>query len=603
MRSTVFALVVLLIPAVAQAKKPGLELAATEFTETNGLLVVEWECSASRIDGRGKSDYGVVGCLRGLALNPWTGRSTLIAELVIDSKDTIEQDSLGLSLKLDAGRIDRNLDAWTPVVLHHGDMELGQPELGLPAWLEKTDKLAGGKPEDARAHVTVAWNFQTWDPAAALRHLHIKPKGQGVAGKLRWNLPGDGLAWTGDWDARPDSVWDDEWAADAGSCSVWRIKNSNSGKASDALSDGAHDLPLQMRFEVLSKADDGEFEVGFPDHKFVVAFAGGKLRVRGMEDFTFPLEDLWRVGDVPNDLELVYDGTFVTVAINGEVFGPMAGRRKTGKRFRWEFEFEDGKNEVRNLVVAPCALEEPDDWKAPEKEIAVAEEQRVERVQTDRARVATARASTTTSKRYKGKAKVVWAVLERNGVVVNEMRVKRKKSALEIMQGAAAVGSGLMATGQAMGQFGQDVKTNLDAAESGDYSKMKSSDTEVSYGPCGATVNRAEASVTNIDTNTGSVEMEMKGSQTNYGLGSGGCPDASMLAGPGHARERVTTVTLVGKATADVTIGGEPVGVVEAGSRTIVQLAPGTHDIALDGKVVGEIEAKKGKTVTVDIGG
>jgi len=601
MRAILIALSLLLIPATASAKKAGLELGDATFTETNGLLVAAWDCAESRIDGRGK-DHGVIGCLRGLAINPWTGRSSLIAELVIDSKDRIDRDGLKLTLKLDAGKVDRNLDDWTPVVAHSGEIELGTPELGLEEWLQPTDGLVRGKPDDERLHVTVAWNFQTWDPSVALRHLHIQAKGQGVGGKLRWNLPGDGMAWTGDWDARPDSVWDDAFAERSGSCTVWRIKNSNSGKASDALSDGANKLPLAMRFEVLSKADDGEFEVGFPDHKFTVGFSGGKLRVRGMEDFTLPLGDLWRVGDVPNDLELVYDGTFVTVAINGEVFGPMAGRRKTGKRFRWEFEFEDSKNEVRNLVVAPCTLEDPEDWKAPEKEIAVAEEQRVQRVETDRARVATAR-GTTTSKRYTGKAKVVWAIIERDGVVVNELRIKRKKSALEIMQGAAAVGSGLAATGQAMGQFGQDVKTNLDAAESGDYSKMKSSDTQVSYGPCGATVNRAEASVTNIDTNTGSMQMEMKGTQTNYGMGSGGCPDASMLAGPGHDSSRVATVILVGKQTADVTIGGEPVGVVNAGSRTIVQLAPGTHDIALDGAVAGEIDAKKGKTITVDIGG
>lgn len=590
MRTSLLLALALVIPASASARQKA-EVAGGTFEALGTAVVKSWDCEETLIDTRGKNDQGFVACLRGLAMDSVSGRSTAVVEAIIDSKDPLgDLEDLKLMLRLDSGRTERTLDDFVVAKTHDGEAKSGVAELFLPEWLEPTSAVAAGKPDDERQHLTLAWNFQTWDPSIDLEFIQLKAVGAGVGGTARWTVDG-GLGHDGDWDARPEYVWDDEIADVA--CSMWRIRKADAGKASDALSDGANKLPLQMRFEVLSSDEDSQFEVNFPDHKFLVAFDGGKLKVRGMEDFTHPLGDSWFTGDEPNVMELVYDGTFVTVRVNDLTFGPMAGKRREGKRFRWEFNFDDGKNEIRDLAVAPCTLEEPDDWAAPEPKKGQ------EPVAVARAGV---RGAPGGGGGAKGPGKVIQSVVSRNGQVVNEVRKKRKKSALEVMTTAASIGQGLMAAGQGLSQFGQDVKTNMNAMESGDYESMKSSDTRVEIGPCGSSVTRSEATISDVET--GSPTIDMKGERTEYG--NPGCangqPIADMLPPEAIKAEDVCTLTVVAEANGKVTIGGEVLGAMRVGDRWVAQVTPGSHKVVFGGDALGELIAGAGSTVTLRVG-
>lgn len=551
----------------------------------DGVLVRSFECKETLADGRGRNGLGLAGCLRGVALDPESGRSTVVVELVLDTKDPLDLSELKFDLRLDSGRTERVLEDWTLVASHGVDAELGRAELFEAGWLEPTSRLVAPKQEDERRHVTLAWNHQTWDPSVPLEHIQLKVGGKGAGGKLRWILT-EPLAWDGPWDARATWLWDSSMEDVA--CSVWRIRKQDADKASDALSEAAHDLPLQMRFQVLSDADDGEFEVHFPDHRFTVAFAGGKLKVRGREDFTLPVDDgLWRTGSTPNELELVYDGTFVTLSINGETFGPMAGKQREGKRFRWEFGFDDAKNEIRNLQVAPCRLEDPERWAAPKDEP----------VPPSRMAVVDDAPTPTGS--------VVLAVLSKNGRPTEIGRKRDAKSALQVMQKAAAVGQGLMATGRAMDQFGKDVNQNLDAMERGDVESMKSSSTRVDIGPCGTTTTRSEVSLSDVSATGATVDMRGQQTSTSNPGCVDGQPVADLLPAAGAPTKEVLTLTVEADEAMELSIGGDVVGSLGEGERWVLQVAPGEHPVAVNGKVVHTLVAKPGKRtrLRVDAGG
>ncbi len=606
MRYWLLLLLCVLVPSTAAARAK-VDVSGSPFDAIGSAVVKTWSCEDTLLDTRSRKGIGFAACLRGLASDSLSGRSTAIVELLLDSNDPLDVSELKIELRLDSGRTERTLEAFDVAAAHIGPAARGYAELFLPEWLEPT--LPTGKQEDERQHLTIAWNFQTWDPSIPFEFIQLRVAGGGMAGKARWAIP-DGLGHDGPWEAQPEVLWDAGW--DEAACSVWRVRRSDAKKASEALSEGANTLPMQMRFEVLSQDEDGEFEVNFPDHGFRVVIAGGKLKVRGREDFTHPLGDQWLVGDVPNLVELVYDGEFVTVRVNDDVFGPMAGKRKERKRFRWELAFEDSKNEVRDLQVAPCTLKDPEAWAAPTPK------QKDEPAPTERTAAATATPATgpaatpapTSSKQYGppgpsatgGAGKVIWAVLYKNGQTVNEVRKKRKKSALEIMTTAASVGQGLAATGQGLSQFGSDVKTNLDAAESGDYDKMKSSSTRVETGPCGSSVTRSEARVTG--TETGNPTVEMQGSRTNYN--NPGCVDGRPIADSLPVAEinlnLACTLTLSAEERGEVRVGAEALGTMRAGDEWILLLAPGQHVLRHRGRKVGLLRAGAGEAVSVALG-
>jgi len=596
MRTSLLLALALLVPSSAVARQK-TDIAGGSFESLGSAVVRTFDCGETTLDTRGKNDQGFVACLRGLAMDSVFGRSTAVVEAVIDSKDPLgDLEDLKLMLRLDSGRTERTLEDFVVARTHEGEASSGVAELFLSDWLEPSE-LVDRKPEDERQHLTLAWNFQTWDPSIDLKFIQLKAVGKGVGGTARWTLDG-GLGHDGEWSARPEFVWDDDMADVA--CSMWRIRKGDADKASDALSDGANKLPLQMRFEVLSNDEDSQFEVNFPDHKFLVAFDGGKLKVRGREDFTHPLGDSWRTGDEPNVMELVYDGTFVTVRVNDLTFGPMAGKRREGKRFRWEFAFEDGKNELRNLDVAPCTLEDPEDWVAPEPKKRAEPVAAASRGGGVRAGGGGMPAGGGGGR--KGSGKVIQSVVSRNGQVVNEVRKKRKKSALEVMTTAASIGQGLMAAGQGLSQFGQDVQTNMNAMESGDYESMKSSDTQIDIGPCGSSVTRSEASISGVET--GSPTIDMAGEKTTYG--NPGCangqPISDLLPPEAIKTEDVCTLTVVAEAGGKVVVGGEVLGVLREGDRWVAQVTPGSHKVVFGGDALGELIAGAGSTVTLRLG-
>lgn len=573
---------VLCAPSLVLAREV-TELPGGSMTLADGLVTTTWECADTVLDGRNKKGIGVATCVRGLLLDPSTGRSALVVELRADAKDPINLNDLQLRAQLDSGRTERLLELSAPVALHRGWSDAPvAPELPAVASLLDPSPALSGPSEAVAHHGTFVFEFQTWDPSVPLTFIQLQVVG---SGKSRWKFDPT-LAWDGDWEARPETVWED--GALGPSCSLHSIKGNKAGAAADALSDGASSLPLQARWDVLSKDEDGLWEVGFPDHAFYVRYDGGKLKVRGQETFILPLIH-WKTDGSPNPIELVYDGTFVTLRIGDETFGPMAGRRRSkGDRFRWALEFEGSNHELRDLEVASCTLEEPQKWAAP--------------VVRERPAALSAGGGAVASTPGVSGGRVVLAVLSRNGQ--SDKPVKRKKSAREIMAGAATALQGAAAVGQGLAQFGDDVNQNLSAMESGDVSKMKSSSTRIDVGPGGVTSSRSEATL-GADGRSVNMTSETRSYQSpSARLEQADALSGGRLTGAGHAPGTVTTATIIANSDAQLAIGGEELGPLRRGDVWVVQLAPGLHTVQVEGEAsaAGELSAGAGRSITPTVG-
>jgi hypothetical protein len=361
-------------------------------------------------------------------------------------------------------------------------------------------------------------------------------------------------------------VWDSEWASEEPSCVFGRARKKDLGDLVDALDDGAAELPLQLRFLMVDADEKSAMNVDFPDHKVKVEINGGKLVVKGRERFIIPLDEaLFEGAGLP--VELVYDGRFISVAVGDEKYGPMDARLRDTGKFRWDFDFTDGKFELQQVAATPCTAEVDDRFELPETE-AKAPPVQVAAASTPRAAV----------RAKAGGGRAVVAVLEADGRVL--AKAKQKKSALEVMAGALTVAQGVAATGQAMQGFANDVDSNLSAAKEGRYEDMKSSSRRVDIGPGGVTTTTSEASLsTDAGGNINGVDMRSTTTtqaSPNAMLGlnqptAGGLPEAKSAA-------RVTTVEIVGDPGTSLRIGKHELGPF-SGRRWVVQVRPGEHPV------------------------
>jgi|GEM_PF-4905112 len=556
-----------LLPLAAHAAPKKVELPGGAMDPWEGLVVKTWDCGESMIDARSKKG-GVAACLRGLFLDPVSGRSTALVDVRVDHDDAIHPADLAWTLRLDSGRTERHLSGFQ-VAMEHYDGGPGAQAPVQPAALSMAKEGASAiqqlKPQERhQQHATLAWEFQTWDPSIPLKFINLKVKGGGVGGAFRWTFD-EPLAHDGEWGARPAMVWDPEWAAEEPSCSMGRARGKDLDDLVDVLDDGAANLPLQMRFLVTGADDKSGMNIDFPDHKVKVEINGGKLVVLGRERFVIPIdESLFDGAGLP--VELVYDGRFISVAIGPETYGPMDARLRDTGKFRWDVDFTDGKFELQQIGVTPCVMEPDDRWDLPAKA-----------AKATKADPVAVQSSPAGAARRVGGGQAVVAVLEADGRVL--AKAKQKKSALEVMAGALTVVQGVAAVGQAGAQFADDVNTNLDAMESGDVSKMKSSSTRVDVGPGGVTTTRSEATIT--PGADGSVGIDMQSetrsqASPNAMLGlnqpaGGGLPEARSAA-------RVTTVEILGEAGTSLRIGKTVLGPF-SGRRWVVQVRPGDHPV------------------------
>ncbi len=530
----------LLVPAAAGAKEkmtiPGGPLTAGE----SGLVSMAWGCDDTEADLR-KKDEGAVVCLERIVLDPASGTSEAVVSVVLHD---VEPD--GYKLRLDSGKTERHLNDWTDA----------------------------GTTDDGRTLIRFA--YVTWDPAIPLEHVELKVLGKGARGAARW-LFAEPVVWEGAWDAEPEVVWDEAFAASGSQCRYWDVRKKHTEDVADELSDGAASLPLALRFDAVVSDDDSEWEIQFEDHGLTFEFDDGKLVVHGREKFIRPLGDRWSTDpDDPNLVEIVYDGTWATVRVNDRAFGPIAGQRKQpkGDRFRWDFDFEDGKTRLRDLRVAPCTQPDPEKWAPPADEAppaAVAD-----------TGAAPASAPTAASVLVGDDGRRVLAVL-RPG--------KKKKSALEVMQTATSVATGLQSTAGALQEAGSDLKHNVDAYESGDYESMKSTDTRIEVGSDGMRVDHASADVNRTEDGA-TVDVEHTGGGMSWGgAGSADVPTLDAVTAAGFDVAAVCVVEVRPRARAvEVFVEGDRVGRLRTNDAPLVLvLEPGEWTITV---------GKKDQTVT-----
>jgi hypothetical protein len=566
----------------------------------DGLVGLEWDCASTLLDLRDRKGEGGALCLRALLMDPWAGRSVLVADLLFDADDPIDPAKLDLTLKLDSGRTERHLRSFVVAAAHEGlDTDGVTLELAAGAALADApaDALAGLDQDGGtkRSRATIAWQFQTWDPSVAIDHIQIKIRGEGMAGAGRWKMD-EGLVYRGDWEAEASIVFD-ELAGFTEECRLHEVRKKDADDASDAIGRGATALPFQLRFDALSKSEDTVWSVRFKDHGFVVAFDEGKLRVKGAETFVRPMPT-YKDDEVPNRVEIAYDGTFATVRLGNEVFGPMAGRSKgEAGSTRWEIDLDDGKTRLSDVRVSPCTLKDAARWAPPAEPDPTV-------VVAGNEHEAAKQAEPGTKARRSRRGRAIVAVLSRDGAPVEARRKPRKKSALEVMTTAVTAVQGAMAVGDAMGQFGDDVSHNMDAMDRGDYESMRSSDTEVNIGPGGVQTSRSEVSVSGVSDGNPTVHS----TTTTRSVGAPGMPTGAPASAGGPANPAtVATIAFVASAgPVTVRIDGEDLGALEQpGSRWDVQVAPGRWSLQLivDGDVAATrtLVAGRGATATVQV--
>ncbi len=579
----------LLLPSAADARQKTELAGGDHVVREDGLVGTVWDCDETLIDERGRKG-GVAACLRAVLMDPASGRSAALVEVLVDHEDVAVPD-LEYTLKLDAGRTERHLSGFGVAALHGDGGGPGElPVLAAAAELatEHSEGWAELEIEEEAHFGTVAWEFQSWDPSIGLKHIQLKVRGSGLASGFRWKME-EPLVHEGDWGGRPELVWDAEWAAEEPTCSAQRVRPKHLGDLVDGLDDGAATLPLQLRFVLDGVSEKSSMDLDFPDHKVRLEIDGGKLRLIGRERFVRPIdEDLLESGQLP--VEVVYDGRFITVRAGDETYGPMDARRRDTGRFRWDFDFGEGRQELLDVFATPCELEDEDRYADDRsKEPAGPPEEVV--------------ASTPTAASAGGAAVV--AVLSVDGRRLAEP--KRKKSALEVAAGALTVAQGIGAVADAGRQFGQDVQGNLDAMESGNYEDMKSSSTRVDIGPGGVTTTRSEARVTpNAD---GGVDLEMQSetrTQASPNAMLGLTPGADGGLPQGRSAGRVMTLELLAAGPWTLDIGGDALGPFAGpGSRWLVQVKPGSHALVLrDGDTelaTGTLRAVAGASARIEL--
>jgi|GEM_PF-5846913 len=89
MRTVLFLalLLALLLPSGAQSRDQ-TDVDSSGYEPLGTALVKSWDCEATMLDTRSKKGVGFAACLRGLAMDTTSGRSTVVLEVTLDRAAT-----------------------------------------------------------------------------------------------------------------------------------------------------------------------------------------------------------------------------------------------------------------------------------------------------------------------------------------------------------------------------------------------------------------------------------------------------------------------------------------------------------------------------------
>ncbi|GEM_PF-2144649 len=430
----------LLFAAPAAAKKtpqiPGGALDAL----AEGVLGKQWECVAP-VDLR-KKDRGPQVCLHTLAVDPATGESAVVVEMVDDQEDHSALDDMVIELTLGLRGGDRIFRAFHVEPMDDAD-----------------GKLDGGRVEDddyTRRRYRVVFSYRTWDPTAELEDVKLRVKGYG---KARWKLD-ERASHDGAWAARATLAVD----AGAGVCTVGKVGPAKAEKLDDLLEDHGPGGAFVMEY-LVPAADEGRVHFEVKDPKFYVEFDDGKLIVHGSETLKWKLGSVWNEKGDDNVVRLSFDGEDALVEVNGAAFGPMYVAQRTWKRspMRWDVELEKAGGRISGLQIGPCDGAEVPKALRPKEADTVADAT----PKAEGRRVAS------------GGAKSEERPAER----------KPKPSALDVLtaigRGASIAQGAATATAQGV-DAAQTMEGNVDAMNDGRYEDMESFDYRVNVGEDGS---------------------------------------------------------------------------------------------------------------------
>jgi len=137
------------------------------------------------------------------------------------------------------------------------------------------------------------------------------------------------------------------------------VRSYLSERTAEELSERWTAVPFHIQYSVYCPDGDAEHQFSFPDYDFYVRFdPGGTLRIKGVELLRVNLGTDWHVGDseLLNQVELRFDGTTLTVMVNGLEFGPVRVRAKAPQQpGQWKIRMSDDRARITYLSVRPLS--------------------------------------------------------------------------------------------------------------------------------------------------------------------------------------------------------------------------------------------------------
>ena len=135
------------------------------------------------------------------------------------------------------------------------------------------------------------------------------------------------------------------------------VASADTGRVAADISSSWPLDSFRVRYLVITESTASRHEIGFPKLGFSVAFdPDGRLKIDGHKKLSENLGAEWRIGlaEIPNNVELLFDGVNLSVTANGLSFGPIAVRRgePEGHGTEWTLSLSDDNSALRALEIS-----------------------------------------------------------------------------------------------------------------------------------------------------------------------------------------------------------------------------------------------------------